>query len=62
MERDTLVVENAPIEEASNVQETQQPLPEVNNSSHLEGVLKEPFVGSRTTILLMVMLLLMALA
>ena len=36
MERDTLVVENAPIEEASNVQETQQPLPEVNNSSHLE--------------------------
>ena len=36
MERDTLVLENAPIEEASNVQETQQPLPEVNNSSHLE--------------------------
>ena len=36
MERDTLVVENAPIEGPSNVQETQQPLPEVNNSSHLE--------------------------
>ena len=36
MERDTLVVRNAPIEGASNVQETQQPLPEVNNSSHLE--------------------------
>ena len=30
MERDTLVVENAPTEGASNVQETQQPLPEVN--------------------------------
>ena len=26
MKRDTLVVENAPIEEASNVQETEQPL------------------------------------
>ena len=31
-----LVVENDPIEGASNVQETQQPLPEVNKSSHLE--------------------------
>ena len=36
MERDTPVVENAPNEGASNVQETQQPPPEVNNSSQLE--------------------------
>ena len=36
MERHTPVVENGPIEGASNVQESQQPLPEVNNSSHLE--------------------------
>ena len=36
MERHTPAVENGPIEGASNVQETQQPLPEVNSSSHLE--------------------------
>ena len=36
MERDTPAVENGPIEGASNVKETQQPLPEVNDSSHLE--------------------------
>ena len=35
MERHTPAVENGPIEGASNVQETQQPLPEVNSSSHL---------------------------
>ena len=36
LEQHTPAVENGPIEGASNVQETQQPLPEVNNSSHLE--------------------------
>ena len=36
MEQHIPAVENGPIEGASNVQETQQPLPEVNNSSHLE--------------------------
>ena len=36
MEQHTPAVENGPIEGAKNVQETQQPLPEVNNSSHLE--------------------------
>ena len=36
MERHTPAVENGPIEGASNVQESQQPLPEVNNSSHLK--------------------------
>ncbi|CAH3186712.1 unnamed protein product [Porites lobata] len=36
LEQHTPAVENGPIEGASNVQETQRPLPEVNNSSHLE--------------------------
>ena len=36
LEQHIPAVENGPIEGASNVQETQQPLPEVNNSSHLE--------------------------
>ena len=36
MERDTPVVENGPIEGASNSQETQQSLPEENNCSQLE--------------------------
>ena len=36
MERHTPAVENGPIDGASNVQEKQQPLPEVNNSNHLE--------------------------
>ncbi|CAH3191003.1 unnamed protein product [Porites lobata] len=36
LEQHTPAVENGPIEGAGNVQETQQPLPEVNNSSHLE--------------------------
>ena len=36
MERHTSAVENGPIERASSVRETQQPFPEVNNSSHLE--------------------------
>ena len=36
MERDTPVVENGPIEGASNSQGTQQPLPEENNCSQLE--------------------------
>ena len=36
MERDTPVVENGPIEGASNSQGTQKPLPEENNCSQLE--------------------------
>ena len=36
MERDTPVVENGPIEGASNSQGTQQSLPEENNCSQLE--------------------------
>ena len=36
MERDTPVVENGPIEEASNSHGTQQSLPEENNCSQLE--------------------------
>ena len=36
MERDTPVVENGPIEAASNSQGTQQSLPEGNDCSHLE--------------------------
>ena len=36
MERDTPVVENGPIEGASNSQGTQQSLPEDNNCSQLE--------------------------
>ena len=36
MERDTPIVENGPIEGASNLQGTQQSLPEENNCSQLE--------------------------
>ena len=36
LERHFPAVENGPVEGASNVQETQLPLPEVSNSSHLE--------------------------
>ena len=37
LEMDTPVVENGLIEAESNLQGTQQPLPEVNSSSYLEG-------------------------